>query len=343
MNLVKQKIKKMKNINLITILMFVAFAAIAQPEHHRPHHGRADMKAENPELHQALQQHFEKEVFPVLKEKKAEFDESLSRKQRKELDKLRQKGKDLKAEGRALHEKIEAEHDAGKDREAIHEMFGKQMREQKIAQMKFHDEVMDWIEANEKAVNAAMEDLKPLHEKWQAEKKSIFEENRPEGVERPEKANGERRHKGEKGECDEEHPHGEKGGEHHGHHRGKHGNREEMAAVKFVLFDGELPAKMNSEKTKITEVVPTKNLKLSAYPNPANNTTTVKFDLPNDAKLVELVITSRSGETIKNLTFNDLLKGEQAVQVDISDLQTGQYFYTIVADGLKKTEKLIVQ
>ena len=330
----------MKKINLIAVFVCLALAAIAQPEHGHPHHGSREMKAKNPELHQALQQHFEKEVFPILKEKKADFDKNLSRKQLKELNKLRQKGKTLQAEGRALHEKIKAEHDAGKDRSVIRETFGKEMRTHEITQMKFHDEVMTWIEANEKVVKTAMADLKPLHEKWQTEKKAIFEANRPEGVEPP---NFERPRKGEKGERDGEHPHGEKGGEHHGHHHGKHGNRAEMAAVKFVLFDGELPETMAATEKTATKETPLKSLNLSAYPNPANNITTVKFDLPNDAKLVELVITSRSGETVKKLTFSDLLKGEQAVQVDISDLQTGQYFYTIVADGLKKTEKLIVE
>lgn len=330
----------MKKINLIAVLLCVALAAIAQPKHGHPHHGSREMKAKNPELHQALQQHFEKEVFPILKEKKADFDKNLSKKQLKELNKLRQKGKTLQAEGKTLHEKIKAEHDAGKDRTAVHETFGKQMRTHEIAQMKFHDEVMTWIEANEKNVKTAMEDLKPLHEKWQTEKKAIFEANRPEGVEPP---NFQRPRKGEKGERDGEQPHGEKGGEHHGHHHGKHGNRAEMAAVKFVLFDGELPEMMEATEKNAIKEMPLKSLNLSAYPNPANNTTTVKFNLPNDAKLVELVITSRSGETVKKLTFNDLLKGEQAIQVDISDLQTGQYFYTIVADGLKKTEKLIVE
>jgi hypothetical protein len=322
----------MKKVNLIAVFVFVALAAIAQPEHGHPHHGKGDMKAQNPELNQALQQYLEKEVFPVLITKKAEFDESLSRKQRKELDKLRQKGKTLKAEVKAFYEKAKADYDAEKDKSAVHETYGKEMRVQKIAQMKFHDEVMTWIEANDKEVKAAMEDLKPMHEKWQTEKKAILEANRPESVEKP---NFEKELKGEH--------HGKKGDKYHGYHKGKYGYHKEMAAVKFVLWDYELPEAMAATEKTATKETPLKSLNLSAYPNPANSTTTVKFELPNDVKLVTLIITSSNGETVKQLIYNDLLKGKQTIQVDISNLQTGQYFYTIVADGLKKTEKLVVE
>lgn len=335
----------MKKFNLVLGMLLLAAVAFAQPRHH--HHSKEGMKAKNPELHKALESHFEKTVYPVLKDKKKAFEKELSRKQRKELNKLREKGKTLKAEGKAFHEKMKAAHEAGKDRDEIKTTYGNEMREHRIAKIKFEDEVMDWIEANEETVNKVMKELKPLHEKWRTEKKAIFEANRPEGAD---KAATKKNRDGEKCE-DENGEKGKHGGKHHGkkghhgrHHGHKHVNREAMAKMKFVLWDGELPQEKAATTAKtIVTTAPQKSLKLSTYPNPAKDLTTVKFDLPTATKSVELIITNSSGEMVKKLNYNDLQKGEQTIKVDVSNFQKGQYFYTIIADGVKKTEKMIVQ
>ncbi len=329
----------MKQSIFVAILFFFAITAFAQSrERHHHHHGKGDFRKENPALEQALQAHFELKVYPVLKEKKAAFEKNLSKKQRKELEKLREKGAALKAERVTIHEQMKAARDAGKEKSEIRQAMDDKMSEHKIAQVKFHEEVLAWIDANETQVTAAMEALKPLKKQWHEEKKAIFEANRPEGA-------AAKTSEPEGGKCEHQ-----KGKPHHGSkeeakegHHGMHPEKAEMEAIKFVLWNGELPKQQINEKNKVTTTVLPISLKLSAYPNPAKGLITVKFDLPNDTKLVELLITNSSGETVKKLIYNDLIKGEQEVQVDITTLSKGQYFYTIVADGIKKTEKLMVE
>lgn len=328
----------MKSTILTFGLILSTLIAFAQPRHF--HHAKGKMKAENPELHQALQQHFKTTVYPVMKEKKAEFDKSLSRKQRKALNKLRKKNETLRTKSKDLHTKMKAEHAAGKDKTELKETYGSELQKQRIERMNLNDEVLLWIANNETNVHAVMKTLKPLHKEWRTEKKAIVEQHRPDD--------------GQKTDENKKHKHHHKGKKHHGKHHGKHydkkgkhgmqASREDMAAIKFVLWNGELPEEKTETITKKTvETVPQQTIELTVFPNPAKEMTTVKYELSTDAKSVNLILTNLNGQVVKNLTYNNLSKGEQAVQIDISNLEKGQYFYTIIADGVKKTEKIIVE
>jgi hypothetical protein len=71
------------------------------------------------------------------------------------------------------------------------------------------------------------------------------------------------------------------------------------------------------------------------YPNPFNPTTTISFDLPQDA-MVTLKIYNILGQEVASLLNRELLSGgtTQEVQFNAQSMATGVYFYRIVAEGL---------
>ncbi|MBI1804188.1 MAG: T9SS type A sorting domain-containing protein [Ignavibacteriae bacterium] len=71
------------------------------------------------------------------------------------------------------------------------------------------------------------------------------------------------------------------------------------------------------------------------YPNPFNPTTTIEFDLPEDA-LVTLKVYNTLGQEVAELIHNEVMDaGNQEVEFDASTLSSGVYYYRIVAEDVE--------
>ncbi len=78
----------------------------------------------------------------------------------------------------------------------------------------------------------------------------------------------------------------------------------------------------------------------NAYPNPAANRVNIDYSLAN-AKSASVKIINLLGSVVKSV---NLPAGSSKVSMDVSDLNQGVYFYSIVVDGnIIKTKKLIVK
>ena len=80
---------------------------------------------------------------------------------------------------------------------------------------------------------------------------------------------------------------------------------------------------------------------LSAYPNPFNPTTTIRFSL-KEAGDVTLAVYNVSGQWMRDLTRRHYEPGHYAVRFDANELPSGIYFAKISAGGFVKTEKLVL-
>jgi len=79
---------------------------------------------------------------------------------------------------------------------------------------------------------------------------------------------------------------------------------------------------------------------LQIYPNPSKNILNVKISLPGDRK-VKLTVTDMAGKIIPGKSTS-LAKGENIIQLDISDLSAGSYLIkTIFENGVKAEKKFI--
>ncbi len=79
----------------------------------------------------------------------------------------------------------------------------------------------------------------------------------------------------------------------------------------------------------------------SCMPNPANNTTKISYELKNSEK-VSIFITDITGRTVQTINQGTQTKGNYSVDVDLSDLTSGTYFYTLKTPTAQATDKLIV-
>ncbi|GAB4287967.1 MAG: hypothetical protein Kow0068_13770 [Marinilabiliales bacterium] len=76
------------------------------------------------------------------------------------------------------------------------------------------------------------------------------------------------------------------------------------------------------------------------YPNPASNQTKIEYQLDKKSN-VNLIITNQSGRVIKNKSIAQEA-GLQQLNIDLSDISSGYYYYTLNINGVTETKTLTV-
>ena len=87
------------------------------------------------------------------------------------------------------------------------------------------------------------------------------------------------------------------------------------------------------------ENIMTQQCKISNYPNPFHNSTTIKYDLPFDGK-VSIKLYNLAGSVIKTFVDSDKKAGSYTIEVNGSKLGQGMFYYKIIAQS---NDKLFVQ
>jgi len=75
------------------------------------------------------------------------------------------------------------------------------------------------------------------------------------------------------------------------------------------------------------------DFQISAYPNPASSEINISFELPAGAELVKIKIADIKGFVYRELPLNNLNEGQHSVQMNVADLDKGQYVYVVEIDG----------
>ena len=89
-----------------------------------------------------------------------------------------------------------------------------------------------------------------------------------------------------------------------------------------------------------TNIIPSFNL--NAYPNPAQNETTIEYTLTSNSNVVITVSDIMGREIVR---FNEGSKAANSVNrvaLNTANINNGTYFYTINANGIKETKKLVI-
>jgi hypothetical protein len=76
------------------------------------------------------------------------------------------------------------------------------------------------------------------------------------------------------------------------------------------------------------------------YPNPFNSTTRITFGLPRQLG-VRIEIYNTAGQRIKVIFDDTLQVGRYECVIDLSELASGIYFYSMKADGFKEVRKML--
>ncbi len=100
--------------------------------------------------------------------------------------------------------------------------------------------------------------------------------------------------------------------------------------LKQIDFDGTFAY---SSTVEVSVETPASYGLAQNYPNPFNPSTTINFTLPVNAK-VKVTIYNVLGKEISTLVNNDLTSGSHNYNVNLKNVSSGIYFYTIEAKGI---------
>ena len=128
--------------------------------------------------------------------------------------------------------------------------------------------------------------------------------------------------------------------------KGKRGHRKHnRLPVEFVLWDGSTPseAKPRTNEPNISNNIKTDDITLGQnFPNPAVSITRIQLELPNAMTNLDLTVSDLNGKIVKRISLTDLNAGSETIELNVSDLPNGQYFYSIEGKGIKTTKKMTV-
>ena len=223
-------------------------------------------------------------------------------------------------------------------------------------------QIKEFMSRNQDAVTATMKDLKSLYEKWTADQLEIIKKYHPEKAEHLAKREGHlptglfgltpKKHhkKRHRGKGDRMHKDGKniegKDVEKTRERKGKRGHRKHnRLPVEFVLWDGSTPseAKPRTNEPNISNNIKTDDITLGQnFPNPAVSITRIQLELPNAMANLDLTVSDLNGKIVKRISLTDLNAGSETIELNVSDLPNGQYFYSIEGKGIKTTKKMTV-
>ncbi len=86
------------------------------------------------------------------------------------------------------------------------------------------------------------------------------------------------------------------------------------------------------------------SISTTVTPNPATDNVKFTISLENSAKEVNITMTNLIGQQVKNVKVGAVsANNPQVVNLNVSDLSTGVYIYTVQADGEKMSNKMLVK
>ena len=107
-------------------------------------------------------------------------------------------------------------------------------------------------------------------------------------------------------------------------------------SITTLLFSGALVTKVDNKPIMPFEFSLSQN-----YPNPFNPTTTIEYSLGKES-FVRLKIYDVLGREITTLVQEKMAAGKHTIQFDAKDMNSGVYFYKIIAGNFIQSYKMIV-
>lgn len=120
------------------------------------------------------------------------------------------------------------------------------------------------------------------------------------------------------------------------------------SVVKFIFYNIDNPSEQASVVVKfwaspesIAEDAMRGGKISDIYPNPANNFVNLDFEMTPAVKQAKVRIINLLGSVVKEV---EIEKGASQLKLDVSDLDNGVYFYSVLINGdTYKTKKLIIR
>lgn len=191
-------------------------------------------------------------------------------------------------------------------------------------EMKAHrEQVKALVETYESDIDALFAEIEPQIEEWKQNMKEIAEEHRPERREK--RVEGESGRKGKKGKA------GKRGQR---KHKGEKGERAMMSKAAFLLLDPNAPI---SEEAAAPQAI----TEIKVFPNPTFNQNTLSYTV-KEAGHLRIELHNESGRLLEVLFDGSKDEGTYQLEVDMSKLRNGVYYYTVQDQGGLQSHKVVV-
>ena len=117
--------------------------------------------------------------------------------------------------------------------------------------------------------------------------------------------------------------------------------QKEIEALKTLVNQNQSTANTTQQNINSAPVVLSSASLEQNVPNPLTNTTSVRYNIPANAKSAHLIITDMSGKTIKQIELNKT--GAGIINIDAAALHGGTYNYSLVIDGkIIDTKRMVI-
>lgn len=289
---------------------------LAKIEAMKARHKEQMEKVDKEGLHQEMKAYQEKNIQPVMLQQRAKLEKKISAEDKELIAELRAKFEANRREMEQL--KQNPEHNR-EDFQALRESHKGE-----------HEALKGLVEKYNEDIDALLAEVKGQQEQWHKDMRAIHEKYAP-GKEEgrgKEKWGKSEKGKGEKGKGDRQMRHAGPGS-----HPGMHPYGKEMRKGHFLLLDPNAPAEAPA-KAAVTANV-------NVYPNPAANRMTLEYTLLQ-AGNVRIELRDKEGNLVKVVEESKKTAGDYSLPVDATSLQDGVYYLTIVSQGQRTAQKVVV-
>ena len=266
----------------------------------------------NPEVRAYVEQN----VLPVVRQQRQKLEAQLAAPDKTQLATYRSQLQALREQGKALREALRPA--AGstpgqrpEPSEAQRQQL-RQLHEQRRAIMQSVGQLATKYETQLTQIKA---DVQPQRDKWAADIKALVQKQiTPEQQQQLEqwKAQG-----------------GPRG--HHGRGFGHGIKQNYFGATRFLLMDPSAPA---------TPATPEATRPAAMYPNPASSTQRLDYAVKKDGN-VKVELLDERGNALRTVFDGQQDKGSHSLDVNLSDLNRGTYYYKITSKGGSETRRFV--
>ncbi len=272
---------------------------------------REERRAERAQLREALQEYHQGNILPVLKQQREKLEAQISQEDKALIDELR-------AEQSAMREKMQA---AKGDPEKM-----RALRDEMKAHREEMEQMRGLVEKYEADIERLFTEVIDQRQQWREDLKQIHEQYQPERGERA------RRHRME---GPPSHRRGREGKP--GMDRGMGpGAMSPIGKGQFLLLDPDATDPLPFRGGQLTPQIDTE-----IFPNPARQSNMVNYQLETAGE-VRIELRDNEGRLVKVLLDEYRAAGEHNLEVDLSGLAAGVYYYTISSPDGQVTKKVVV-
>jgi len=252
-----------------------------------------------------IEAYFQANVLPVLRRQRQKLEPRLSAPDRARLATYRTQLQAVKARGQALRQTLRAAAPADGSRPALTEAQQQQQRQLRTEARGIMLSVAQLAQPYEAAIAQLAQEVQPQKEQWAADLNAIAARNAPPEQQQPLAAPD-------------------------GLPRERHGQRRFFRPATFLLLDPNAPAPGAAGRGAGSP---------SLYPNPAAAIARLDYEV-RKAGPVTIDLLDQDGRPLRSLAADpNAEKGAHTLQLDLSGLPAGTYFYKIISKSGTQTQR----